>query len=86
MGHEAIGIVEDVGADVHSMKPGQLLIMPFAFSDGRCQFCDEGLTTACVHGGFFGTGGGTAAPRRRCCAFLAPTGPSIRCLSRPTMH
>jgi threonine dehydrogenase-like Zn-dependent dehydrogenase len=57
MGHEAIGIVEDVGSDVHQVKSGQLVIMPFAFSDGTCQFCDEGLTTACVHGGFFGTGG-----------------------------
>jgi len=27
--------------------------MPFAFSDGTCEFCSEGLDTACVHGGFF---------------------------------
>lgn len=60
MGHEAIGIVEDVGADVHKVKRGQLVIMPFAFSDGSCMFCDEGLPTACVHGGFFGTGNGTS--------------------------
>jgi len=32
--------------------------MPFAFSDGSCMFCDEGLHTSCVHGGFFGNGGG----------------------------
>jgi threonine dehydrogenase-like Zn-dependent dehydrogenase len=30
--------------------------MPFAFSDGSCDFCREGLQTSCVHGGFFGTG------------------------------
>lgn len=30
--------------------------MPFAFSDGTCLFCDEGLQTACLHGGFFGVG------------------------------
>jgi threonine dehydrogenase-like Zn-dependent dehydrogenase len=29
--------------------------MPFAFSDGTCVFCHEGLQTSCVHGGFFGT-------------------------------
>src|SRR5438067_3820012 len=55
MGHEAIGIVEDVGADVRTLKPGDLVVMPFAFSDGTCVFCNEGLQTSCVHGGFFGT-------------------------------
>jgi threonine dehydrogenase-like Zn-dependent dehydrogenase len=58
MGHEAIGMVEAVGADVRRIMPGQLVIMPFAYSDGSCMFCHEGLQTACVHGGFFGVGGG----------------------------
>ena len=53
MGHEAIGLVEDVGADVRTVKRGDLVVMPFAFSDGTCDFCHEGLHTACVHGGFF---------------------------------
>jgi threonine dehydrogenase-like Zn-dependent dehydrogenase len=56
MGHEAIGVVEDVGADVRTLKAGDVVVMPFAFSDGTCVFCHEGLHTACVHGGFFGTG------------------------------
>lgn len=55
MGHEAIGIVESVGSDVRNVKPGDLVVMPFAFSDGTCVFCHEGLHTSCVHGGFFGT-------------------------------
>jgi threonine dehydrogenase-like Zn-dependent dehydrogenase len=55
MGHEAIGIVEDVGSDVRKIKRGDFVIMPFAFSDGTCPFCQEGLQTSCVHGGFFGT-------------------------------
>jgi threonine dehydrogenase-like Zn-dependent dehydrogenase len=55
MGHEAIGIVADVGRDVRSIKRGDLVIMPFAFSDGSCEFCHEGLQTSCVHGGFFGS-------------------------------
>jgi threonine dehydrogenase-like Zn-dependent dehydrogenase len=54
MGHEAIGVVEDVGADVSTLKPGDLVVMPFAYSDGTCEFCQEGLHTACVHVGFFG--------------------------------
>src|SRR5262249_54498276 len=55
MGHEAIGVVEAVDADVRTIKVGDFVIMPFAFSDGTCVFCHEGLQTSCVHGGFFGT-------------------------------
>src|SRR5436309_8600357 len=55
LGHEAIGIVEDVGADVRTLKQGDLVVMPFAFSDGTCVFCHDGLQTSCIHGGFFGT-------------------------------
>jgi threonine dehydrogenase-like Zn-dependent dehydrogenase len=36
MGHEAIGIVEAVGADVRTIKAGDLVVMPFAYSDGNC--------------------------------------------------
>jgi threonine dehydrogenase-like Zn-dependent dehydrogenase len=57
MGHEAIGVVEDVGADVRTVKRGDLVVMPFAYSDGTCEFCREGLNTACVHVGFFGNNG-----------------------------
>jgi threonine dehydrogenase-like Zn-dependent dehydrogenase len=61
MGHEAIGAVEDVGAEVGNIEPGDLVVMPFAFSDGTCAFCHEGLHTACVHGGFFDGYGRSAA-------------------------
>jgi threonine dehydrogenase-like Zn-dependent dehydrogenase len=54
MGHEAIGVVEDVGKEVRNIKRGDFVIMPFAWSDGTCEFCAQGLQTACVHGGFFG--------------------------------
>jgi threonine dehydrogenase-like Zn-dependent dehydrogenase len=54
MGHEAIGVVEAVGRDVRTLKAGDIVVMPFAYSDGTCMFCDEGLQTSCVHGGFFG--------------------------------
>lgn len=58
MGHEAIGVVEEVGRDVQRVKRGDTVIMPFASSDGTCAFCHEHLPTACVHVGFFGTGRG----------------------------
>ena len=61
MGHEAIGVVEDVGAEARNIKPGDLVVMPFGFSDGTCAFCREGLHTACVHGGFFDGYGPSAA-------------------------
>lgn len=54
MGHEAIGIVEAIGAEVRKVKKGDFVVMPFAYSDGHCAFCHEGLQTSCVHGGFFG--------------------------------
>src|SRR2546426_6994083 len=56
MGHEAIGVVEAVGADVRTINVGDVVVMPFAYSDGTCIFCHEGLQTSCIHGGFFGTG------------------------------
>jgi threonine dehydrogenase-like Zn-dependent dehydrogenase len=57
MGHEAIGVVEEVGGEVRIIKRGQVVIMPFVNSDGTCLFCEEGLPAACVHRGFFGNGG-----------------------------
>jgi threonine dehydrogenase-like Zn-dependent dehydrogenase len=57
MGHEAIGVVEAVGSAVSRVKRGQVVVMPFAISDGSCEFCKEGLPTACVHVGFVGNGG-----------------------------
>jgi threonine dehydrogenase-like Zn-dependent dehydrogenase len=61
MGHEAIGVTEDVGSEVRNVKRGDLVVMPFAFSDGTCVFCHEGLHTECVHGGFFDDYGLSAA-------------------------
>src|SRR6267143_2984008 len=55
MGHEAIGVVAAVGSGVRTLKAGDVVVMPFAYSDGTCAFCHEGLHTSCIHGGFFGT-------------------------------
>ena len=61
MGHEAVGVVEEVGDEVRAVKAGDVVVMPFAYSDGTCEFCREGLQTACVHGGFFGNEGDDGA-------------------------
>src|SRR4051812_24586567 len=54
MGHEFIGIVESVGGQVRTVKNGDLVVAPFAWSDGTCEFCRQGLQTSCIHGGFWG--------------------------------
>src|SRR2546425_914194 len=54
MGHEFIGVVEAAGAEVRTVKPGDLVVAPFAWSDGTCDFCREGLHTSCLHGGWWG--------------------------------
>jgi threonine dehydrogenase-like Zn-dependent dehydrogenase len=66
IGHEFIGVVEDIGADVSDIKKGDFVIAPFAFSDGTCPHCRHGITTACVAGGFWpmnGDGGQGEAVR-----------------------
>src|SRR3954452_4288602 len=66
IGHEFIGVVEDVGVEVTHISKGELVIAPFAFSDGTCPNCQNGITTACMHGGFFpmnGDGGQGEAVR-----------------------
>jgi threonine dehydrogenase-like Zn-dependent dehydrogenase len=57
MGHEFIGIVEAVGREVKTVKSGDLVVAPFAWSDGTCVFCHEGLQTSCVHGGWWARDG-----------------------------
>jgi threonine dehydrogenase-like Zn-dependent dehydrogenase len=54
MGHEFIGVIEDVGKAVRTIKRGDLVVAPFAWSDGTCEFCRQGLQTSCLHGGWWG--------------------------------
>jgi threonine dehydrogenase-like Zn-dependent dehydrogenase len=56
IGHEMIGIVEEVGRDVRQFKPGDFVIAPFCHSDNTCPNCRAGVTSACVNGNFT-TGG-----------------------------
>lgn len=55
IGHEFLGVVERVGAHVRTLHVGDLVIAPFKYSCGECEFCLRGLQTSCLRGGFYGT-------------------------------
>ncbi|RJQ76992.1 zinc-binding dehydrogenase [Amycolatopsis panacis] len=57
IGHEFLGVVEETGADVTGVRRGDLVVAPFKYSDGTCEFCREGLQTSCLHGGNWGEPG-----------------------------
>lgn len=54
MGHELVGIVEEVGSDVRTVKPGDFVIAPFVLSDGTCPNCRNGIFTSCLHAAGWG--------------------------------
>jgi threonine dehydrogenase-like Zn-dependent dehydrogenase len=56
IGHEFIGVVEELGGDVEGLRRGDLVIAPFIYSDGSCPHCQHGSTIACPAGGTFGDG------------------------------
>jgi threonine dehydrogenase-like Zn-dependent dehydrogenase len=56
IGHEFIGIVEDIGPAVNGVTPGDLVIAPFVYCDMSCPHCLAGVTSHCVVGGSFGNG------------------------------
>ncbi|ACU53234.1 Alcohol dehydrogenase GroES domain protein [Acidimicrobium ferrooxidans DSM 10331] len=56
IGHEFIGVVEEIGSAIDGLRPGMLVIAPFAFADLACPNCQWGATVNCVHGGLFGDG------------------------------
>jgi threonine dehydrogenase-like Zn-dependent dehydrogenase len=47
IGHEFVGVVEEVGAEVRTLRPGQFVIAPFMISDGTCVHCRNGVHTSC---------------------------------------
>src|SRR4051812_30339714 len=56
IGHEYIGVIEEVGADVQDLAAGDFVIAPFTFNDGTCPACRSGFESNCEHGGSFGDG------------------------------
>ena len=57
MGHEYVGVVEETGGDVATIKPGQFVIGSFWGSDNTCPICQAGYQSACVHREYVGLGG-----------------------------
>ena len=57
IGHEFIGVVEEIGAEVRGLARGDLVVAPFTFSDGSCPHCRAGVTSKCSSGGSFGNHG-----------------------------
>jgi threonine dehydrogenase-like Zn-dependent dehydrogenase len=57
MGHEFLGVVEDVGPEVSGLIAGDVVVAPFVWADNTCDFCREGLQTSCRHGGDWGAPG-----------------------------
>lgn len=60
LGHEPMGIVEEVGSEVTNLKPGDRVVVPFQISCGHCFMCDSGLTTQCETTQVTGEGMGAA--------------------------
>jgi threonine dehydrogenase-like Zn-dependent dehydrogenase len=57
LGHEFIGLVEEVGSEVSTLRPGDLVVAPFKWSDNTCPACLDGIQTSCQNGGTFGAPG-----------------------------
>ncbi|WP_296603685.1 zinc-dependent alcohol dehydrogenase family protein [Nocardioides sp.] len=56
IGHECVGVVEEVGADVRSFRPGDFVIVPFDHCDNTCPHCLAGAQSACTNLGFTESG------------------------------
>src|SRR5687767_3088983 len=55
MGHEYVGIVEEVGSAVATIRPGQFVIGSFFASDNTCEICQSGYQSSCIHREAMGT-------------------------------
>src|SRR5207248_6351058 len=60
MGHEYVGIVEEVGDAVTTIKPGQFVIGSFVASDNTCEICQAGYQSSCIHREGIGSEGAQA--------------------------
>jgi threonine dehydrogenase-like Zn-dependent dehydrogenase len=60
LGHEAIGIVLEVGRDITQIRPGDRVVVPFQISCGRCWMCERRLYTQCETTQVRGEGSGAA--------------------------
>jgi threonine dehydrogenase-like Zn-dependent dehydrogenase len=65
MGHEYVGVVEEVGSEVRTVKPGDFVVGSFVISDGTCEICRAGYPSSCVHRIFVDGAIGTQAEKAR---------------------
>jgi threonine dehydrogenase-like Zn-dependent dehydrogenase len=65
MGHEYVGVVEEVGDAVETVRPGDFVVGSFVISDSTCEICRAGFQSKCVHAEFVHGGIGTQAERAR---------------------
>lgn len=65
MGHEYVGIVEEIGSDVQTVKPGDFVVGSFVISDGTCEICRSGYPSRCINGEFVAATIGTQAQKAR---------------------
>jgi threonine dehydrogenase-like Zn-dependent dehydrogenase len=65
MGHEYVGVVEEVGSEVTTVKPGDFVVGSFVISDGTCEICRSGFPSSCVHRIFVDGAIGTQAEKAR---------------------
>ena len=65
MGHEYVGIVEEVGSDVRTVEPGDFVVGSFVISDNTCEICRAGYQSGCVHREFVGQTIGTQSEYAR---------------------
>src|SRR4051794_9105542 len=65
MGHEYVGVVEEMGSEVETMKPGDFVVGSFVISDNTCEICQAGFQSKCVHAEFVHGTIGTQAERAR---------------------
>src|SRR3989344_4045887 len=57
IGHEFMGVVEEVGPKVKGIKKGDFVIAPFSRSCGLCHECKAGMSSSCRNGGYWGEDG-----------------------------
>ncbi len=65
MGHEYVGVVEEIGSAVKTLKVGDFVVGSFVISDNTCEICQAGYPSKCVNAEFVSMTIGTQAERAR---------------------
>jgi threonine dehydrogenase-like Zn-dependent dehydrogenase len=65
MGHEYVGVVEEIGPDVTTLKVGDFVVGSFVISDNTCEICQAGYQSRCAHGSFVSRDIGTQSDKAR---------------------